>query len=57
MAVPAHLKDLDVTESERESSLEFHCGEKILILLYIKITTFMNCLFRVRQEFQGALLN
>ena len=36
MAVPAHLKDLDVTESERERSLEFHCGEKILILLYIK---------------------
>ena len=28
-AVPAHLKDLDVTESELETSLEFHCGEKI----------------------------
>ena len=28
-AVPAHLKDLDVTESELETSLEFHCGEKM----------------------------
>jgi len=27
-AVPAHLKDLDVTESELESCLEFQCGEK-----------------------------
>ena len=30
IAVPAHLKDLNVTESELETSLEFHCGEKIL---------------------------
>ena len=28
-AVPAHLKDLDVTESELETSSEFHRGEKI----------------------------
>ena len=28
-AAPAPLKDLDVTESELEISLEFHCGEKI----------------------------
>ena len=27
-AVPAHLKDLDVTESELEISLEFQCGQK-----------------------------
>jgi len=27
-AIPAHLKDLDVTESELESCLEFQCGEK-----------------------------
>ena len=27
-AVPAHLKNLDVTESELERTLEFHCREK-----------------------------
>ena len=27
-AVPAHLKNLDVTESELECPLEFHCREK-----------------------------
>ena len=27
-AVPAHLKSLDVIESELECPLEFHCGEK-----------------------------
>ena len=27
-AAPAHLKSLDVIESELERSLEFHCGEK-----------------------------
>ena len=27
-AVPAHLKNLDVTESELERPLEFHCREK-----------------------------
>ena len=33
-AVPAHQKDLDVTESELESSLQFHCGEKEFIPIY-----------------------
>ena len=29
-AVPAHLKSLDVIESELECPFEFHCGEKKL---------------------------
>ena len=49
-AVPAHLKSLDVIESELECPWNFTVGRKNLILLYVKINTFMNCLFRVRQE-------
>ena len=42
--VPAHLKNLDVTESELECPLEFHCGEKKFnptVQLYVKINTLM----------------
>ena len=56
-AIPAHLKSLDVTKSELDALWNFNVGRKNLILLYVKINTFMNYLSRVRQEFQGALLN
>ena len=44
--VPAP-QNLDVTESELECP-NFTVRRKQLILLYVKINNFMNCLFRVR---------
>jgi hypothetical protein len=42
-------------ESELESSLEFHCGKKILTLLYVKINAYYELLVsdkaRVSRDF------
>ena len=56
-AVPAHLKDLDVTESELESCLEFQCGEKKFNPTVCKNKHFYELLVSGRYESHGALLN
>lgn len=42
-------------KSALESPLEFHCGKKIA-LLYVKVSTFMNCLLRIRVQMGIAKL-
>ena len=56
-AVPAHMKDLDVIESELESCLEFQCGEKIFNPTVCKKKHFYELLVSGKAESQGALLN